>query len=348
MAKIKRYPRLDTGAISADVIEQLNKKYKKDKKNEFVLEMLSDSVFSGKRPFLPTGIPPLDAILSCGQGFPTGIVEIYGPFSSGKSALTEKCVLEAQNQNWYIGFFCAEYSLNYDRCVKLGIDPTKLIMIDVETIEDFYEKIQDIVRKIRETDPHTPILIVWDSIAATPSRTEMAQEKGLDDNEMAKLARQMSKFFKRMTRFLFKNKVCLLAVNQTRSNIGVRFGNPETTSGGKALGFYAWIRLRLGRIKTLRDSGENSLGYMIEAKTTKNKTAAYPDQKCKFPIYWSHGIDSAMSTWEYCVDYGIFKKDGTKYTFRKKLLTKKTFPKFYRKNRETLITKILELQEVTQ
>jgi recombination protein RecA len=338
--KIRRFPRLDVAEVSASVIEELNEKYRKDKKHEFILEMLSDSIYSEERPFLKTRVPPLDAILSRGRGFPAGIIEIYGPESSGKTAVTEKAVVEAQKLEWYVLFFCAEYSLNYERCQKLGIDEDKLIMLDAETLEDFFDEVKDVSTGIRKLDGNTPILVIWDSIAATPCKAEQEQTQNFNDNEMAKLARQMSKIFKRMVRFLFKNKILLLAVNQTRSNIGQRFGNPETTTGGRALRFYSWIRLRLAKIKTLRDSRENSIGYMIEARTTKNKTEASPDQRCKFPIYWTHGIDAAGSVWEWCIDQGIFKKVKTHYEYRGKIVRHKTFPKFYASHKKDIIRRI--------
>jgi recombination protein RecA len=305
--------------------------------------MLGDSVFSADRPFIKSGIPPVDAIVGNGKGFPTGIIEIYGPESSGKTALVEKLVASAQKQGWYVAFFASEYSLNYKRCMSVGIDKDKLIMLDAETIEDFFDQVKDTVKEIRKSDTNTPILVSWDSIASTPTGSEQEdkKEKGMRASDMGKFAQQMSKFFRRMARFMFKNRVCLLAVNQTRTNLGQMFGNPEVTPGGKALRFYAWVRCRLARIETIKDKDKNSIGYMIELKTTKNKTDAHPDQRCKFPIYWTHGIDAAMSTWEYCVDQGIFKIEGKHHKYHGAVVTRNTFPKYFERHRKELEKRIL-------
>jgi recombination protein RecA len=345
MPKIQRFPRYNvlgvkTSQISRTVIEGINKQYRKDKNNEFYLSMLDDSIFSLDRPFMQSGIPPIDAVVGSGKGFPSGIVEIYGTESSGKTALVEKTIAEAQKRGWYAVFFASEYSLNYERIASVGVDVNNLIIIDADTIEDFVNQLKQIIKGIRAKDKDTPIVVGWDSIAATPTRSELEHEKGMAASDMGKFAQQISKFFRRFVGFLFRNKVCLLCINQTRTNMGQMYGNPETTPGGRAMRFYAWVRCRISRIETLKDSNKNEIGIMCELKTTKNKTDTPPFQRCKIPLYWSHGFDIPLSVWEYCVEHDIFEKKGNAYRYKGAVVTKKTWPKFYAKHTVEIDSKI--------
>jgi recombination protein RecA len=168
-------------------------------------------------------------------------------------------------------------------------------------------------------------------VAATPTRMEMRDDVELDNYDMGRMALQVSKLFRRLVRFLFVNKVCLLCVNQTRTKF-VRFGNPETTYGGKALKFYAWVRIRLGSTKVIEENGEE-VGFLCHMKVVKNKVAP-PLKTCKFPIYWERGIDKAMAVWEFAVDEGLFKRSKGAYRFDKKVITKKSFRKYYKHHKE--------------
>lgn len=328
--RLKRHPRLGenhkpTSRVLRKVVEQLSKKYSKDEASG--VSLFSDSVFSDDRPFAKSGLLSLDWTLCRGKGFPTGIIEIYGPESSGKTAVVEKALAEAQKRGWYTAIFPPEYSMQARRVKSVGIDGSKLVVLEAETIEDFHEELRDFVSGIRKEDADTPILVGWDSIAATPTRAELENKKGLEASDMAGLARQISKFFRRLVRWLFKNKVCLLCINQTRDSMK-SWGNRETTSGGRALRFYAWIRCRISRIEVIKDKDGREKAFLCELRTTKNKVAP-PFRSCKLYIDWSHGINVPLSDWEYFVESGVFHKKGLQYSFRGERLSRKMFPEFY-------------------
>lgn len=334
-----RFPRLKEneeprGAktkILLRIIEKVNKQYKKEA-NGNSTSLLGDSVFSHPRSYISSGILPIDCIVCFGLGFPPGIVEIYGNEASGKSAVMEETLAESQRKQYYTILFPTEYSLDWRRAKSVGLDEKKLLVCEVETVEDVYAQLKYIVTEIRKKDQDTPIVAGWDSVAATPTRSELAHKAGLESSDMGKSALQMSKLFRRLVRFLFVNKVCLLCVNQTRTNLGVMWGNKESTYGGKALRFYAWVRCRISRIKTLKNSDDEKIGYLSKMECIKNKVAP-PERSCLLPIFFDKGIHKTLAIWEYCVENDVFKKKGTSYRYRGAVMTKKKFPKFFRKHR---------------
>lgn len=341
-----RFPRLKEeflpkGAsqkILLTVVNKVNERYKKERDKEDkddAITLLGDSVFSEPRGYVSSGILPVDCIICYGLGFPVGIVEIFGPEASGKTAIMENVLAESQRNNYYTILFPTEYSLDYARSKKLGLDENKLMICDVETIEDVYEQLKFIVREIRKKDKTTPIVIGWDSVAATPTRSELAAKAGLESSDMGKMALQMSKLFRRLVRFLFINKVCLICVNQTRANIGVMWGSKESTFGGRALKFYAWVRCRMSRVKTLENAAGEKIGYIMEMRCVKNKVAP-PERTCKLPLYFDGGISKPLSIWEYATAQGVFTRKGTAFRFGKALVTRKTFTKFYLSNKNEI------------
>jgi recombination protein RecA len=326
-----RFPRLKNGHASGAsvklirrVIQRINKEYKGKRK----LSTLGNSVFSTPRQYIPTGVLPLDCVVCFGMGFPPGIIEIFGQEDCGKTAVLEKTLAESQKRGFYTIIFAQEYSLDYKRVTTLGLDEDQLIIGDAETIEDVFDQIKSIVRKIRSRDKLTPIVIGWDTVAATPTRTELAHKAGLDASDMGHAAAQISKLFRRMVRFLFENMVCLICVNQTRTNLAVKWGSKESTFGGKALKFYAWVRLRVRKTKTIKNSEDEDIGFQCIVHVYKNKVAP-PHRECMLSVFYSRGIDSVRSLWDYGIDRGIFKRNGTAYKFGKYSITKKTFAKFY-------------------
>jgi recombination protein RecA len=335
---IHRFPRLKKGeeprGVRDKVLQRIIKKYNKDK-NGNSTSLLGDSVFSQPRSYVSSGILPIDCIVCYGLGFPPGIVEIYGNEASGKSAIMEETLAESQRHKYYTILFPTEYSLEHRRAKNVGLDESKLLICEVETVEDVYAQIKSIVGEIRKTDQNTPIVIGWDSIAATPTRSELANKAGLEGSDMGRSALQMSKLFRRLVRFLFVNKVCLICVNQTRTNLGVMWGSKETTYGGKALRFYALVRARISRIKVIKNSADEKVGYLSKMECTKNKVAP-PERSCLLPIYFDKGIHKSLSIWEYCVENDIFKKQHASYRYRGSVMTRKQFPKYYRKHREQL------------
>jgi len=340
--KLKRFPRLpeeETTPVSRatvlSVVKKINRQFKKkrDEDEDAAASTFEGSVFARPKVYVPSGILPVDCIIGSGQGWPTGIIEIYGPEGSGKSAVLEKTIAAAQKRGFYTAIFPMEYSLDDARVRNVGIDTETLMILDAETIEDIFDQIKATTRSIRETDKDTPIVFGWDSVAATPCRSELenADDTGIEKSNMGRVAQQMSKMFKMLVRFLSKNKVCLICVNQTRASMAM-YGPKETTSGGKALRFYAWVRCRTGIVERIKSKDKQTIGVMIEIESVKNKTGTAPFQKCRLPLTFLRGIDSVQAVWEYGIELDVFKRKGTSYRFGNQLVTKKSFKKLYGKN----------------
>lgn len=334
---IRRFPRGDNVETAVNtslirkVITRINKGYKGSRK----LTTLGESVFSSPRNYVPTGVFPLDCIICFGKGFPVGIVEVYGPESSGKTAILEHTLATSQKKGYYTIIFPQEFSLDYKRVKTVGLSDDALIIGDAETVEDVYDQILKIVREIRKKDQDTPIVIGWDTIASTPTRTELVHKEGLASSDMGRAAAQLSKLFRRLVRFLFENNVCLICINQTRTNIAMMYGDKETTYGGKALRFYAWIRLRVTKTKDIEGPEGKKIGFLCKVFSKKNK-AAPPLRECMIPVYWSNGIDPIGAIWEYCTENGIFVRKGSAYRYNGFVITKKTFGKFYEKHGKSI------------
>jgi recombination protein RecA len=343
MKKAKRFPRLAQGeklvsrSTVLAVVKKINRQFKKkrDEDEDQAASTFENSVFARPKAYVPSGILPVDCIIGSGQGWPTGIVEIFGAEGSGKSAVLEMTLAAAQKKGFYTAIFPMEYSLDDARIRNVGIDTDRLIVLDAETIEDVFDQIKITTRSIRETDPDTTIVFGWDSVAATPCRSELENKKGLEGSNMGRVAQQMSKLFKLLVRFLSKNKVCLICVNQTRASMAM-YGPKETTSGGKALRFYAWVRCRIAVIERILNKDKQSIGMKAKLESVKNKTGTAPFQSCILPIYWSRGIDTVEAVWEYGIELEVFRRKGTSYRFGKQIITKKSFKKFYPKNRTTI------------
>ena len=340
--KVLRFPRLRTQDVKSGatlkvmekLLEKMNKKSKDDTAG---VSLLSESVFSSPKVFIPSGIVPLDCMVCYGLGFPVGIIEIYGPEASGKSAILEFTLAESQRRGYFTGLFPMEYSFDMERAMSVGIEPKRLFVFDeCETIEDIYETIKKKVRIIRKEDKHTPIVFGWDTIAATPTRTELDNPKGLEASDMGKFAAQFSKLFRRMVKFLQNNTVCLICINQTRTNIAQMWGNKETTFGGKALKFYAWVRIRVRQSKKI-EHGDEVVGIECEMMTTKNKVAP-PFREAMLPIYWEGGIDNPKGVWAYATENSIFELRKNNYRFNGDLVTKGAFRKFYRRHKDEIDT----------
>lgn len=317
------------------VIETINKKFEKEHKDG-VLTTLKKSIFAEPLVFVPSGLISVDCCIYYGMGFPSGIIEIYGPEQSFKTGLLENILAEAQHLGFYAGLFPMEYSPDYKRMIRVGIDVKRLMVFDdTETIEEVYEYIRETVKTIREKDKTTPIVFGWDSVAATPTRAELDEKEGLDKNEMGGLARQISKFFRRLVKFLRVNGVCLVCTNQTRSNIGVTWGSKETTYGGRALKFYAWVRCRMAKIKTLKNGDGDKIGGLMELQVVKNKVGLN-DTRCQFPVLWGRGIDKSQALWEYAVDRGVFEKKKMTFRFGHDIVTRSTIGKYYMNHKEEI------------
>lgn len=254
---------------------------------------------------IPTGSIALDVALGIG-GLPKGrIVEIYGPESSGKTTIALHAIANAQAQGGTAAFIDAEHALDPEYAKKLGVDIDSLLVSQPDTGEQALE-ITDMLIRSGSLD-----VIVIDSVAALVPRAEIEGEMG--DAHVGLQARLMSQALRKLTGALNNTKTTAIFINQLREKVGVFFGSPETTSGGKALKFYASVRLDIRRIETLKD-GVDAVGNRARVKVVKNKLAA-PFKQAEFDIMFGEGISREGSLIDFGVEHDVVKKSGAWYTF---------------------------------
>jgi len=254
---------------------------------------------------VPTGSIALDVALGIG-GLPRGrIVEIYGPESSGKTTLTLHAIANAQAGGGIAAFIDAEHALDPEYAKKLGVDIDALLVSQPDTGEQALE-IADMLVRSGSID-----MIVIDSVAALVPRAEIEGEMG--DSHVGLQARLMSQALRKLTGGLSQTNTTMIFINQLREKIGVFFGSPETTAGGKALKFYASVRLDIRRIETLKD-GTDAVGNRTRVKVVKNKMAP-PFKQAEFDILYGVGISREGSLIDFGVEHGIVKKSGAWYTY---------------------------------
>ncbi len=254
---------------------------------------------------IPTGSIALDVALGLG-GLPRGrIVEIYGPESSGKTTVALHAVANAQRLGGIAAFIDAEHALDPDYAKKLGVDTDALLVSQPDTGEQALE-IADTLIRSGAID-----VVVINSVAALVPKAEIEGEMG--DSHVGLQARLMSQALRKITGALNQTKTTAIFINQLREKVGVMFGSPETTSGGKALKFYASIRLDVRRIETLKD-GTDSVGNRTRVKVVKNKCAP-PFKSAEFDILYGIGISREGSLIDLGVEQGIVRKSGAWYTY---------------------------------
>jgi len=254
---------------------------------------------------IPTGSIALDVALGIG-GLPKGrIVEIYGPESSGKTTVALHAIANCQKAGGTAVFIDAEHALDPEYAKALGVDIDALLVSQPDTGEQALE-IADTLIRSGSID-----IIVIDSVAALVPRAEIEGDMG--DSHMGLQARLMSQALRKLTGVLNTNKTTAIFINQLREKIGVFFGSPETTAGGKALKFYASVRLDVRRIETLKD-GSDAVGNRTRVKVVKNKMAA-PFKQAEFDIIYGVGISREGSLLDYGVEAEIVKKSGAWYTY---------------------------------
>jgi recombination protein RecA len=254
---------------------------------------------------IPTGSIALDVALGIG-GLPRGrVVEIYGPESSGKTTVALHAVANAQAAGGVAAFIDAEHALDPDYAKALGVDTDALLVSQPDTGEQALE-IMDMLIRSGALD-----IIVVDSVAALVPRAEIEGEMG--DSHVGLQARLMSQALRKITGALSNSGTTAIFINQLREKIGILFGSPETTTGGKALKFYSSIRLDVRRIETLKD-GTDAVGNRTRVKVVKNKVAP-PFKQAEFDIVYGQGISREGSLIDVGVEQGLIKKSGAWYTY---------------------------------
>lgn len=253
---------------------------------------------------LPSGSLSLDIAL--GGGYPKGrIIEIYGPESSGKTTLTLHAIAEIQKQGGTAAFIDAEYALDPAYAKRLGVDTDNLLVSQPDNGEQALEICETLVRS------NAVDLIVVDSVAALVPQAEIDGDMG--DSHMGLQARLMSQALRKLTGIINKSKATVIFINQIRMKIGVMFGNPETTTGGNALKFYASVRADIRRIGQIKE-GENIIGNRTKVKIVKNKIAP-PFRVAEFDIMYNEGISKTGDVLDLAVQYGVVGKSGAWFDY---------------------------------
>ena len=254
---------------------------------------------------IPTGSLAVDEAIGIG-GFPRGrVVEVYGPESSGKTTLALSVVAQAQAMEGTAAFIDAEHALDAEYATKIGVNIDDLLVSQPDSGEQALEIAEMLVRS------NAVDVVVIDSVAALVPRAELEGEMG--DSHVGLQARLMSQALRKLTAIVAKTRTCLVFINQIREKIGVMFGNPETTTGGRALKFYSSVRIDIRRIAALKD-GDKVVGSRAKIKVVKNKTAA-PFRQAEFDIDYGEGISRSGELIDLGVENKFIVKSGAWYTY---------------------------------
>ncbi len=277
---------------------------------------------------IPSGSLGLDICLGVG-GLPQGrVTEIFGPESSGKTTLCLHVIAEAQKRGGIAAFVDAEHALDIGYAKKLGVKTDELLISQPDTGEQALEITEILVRS------GAMDVVVIDSVAALVPRAEIEGDMG--DSHMGLQARLMSQALRKLTAAIARSSTAVIFTNQIRQKIGIMFGNPETTTGGNALKFYASVRLDIRRIGQIKD-GENIVGSRTRVKVVKNKLSP-PFQQAEFDIMYDEGISSSGEVLDMGVDYGIIDKSGSWYSYGEERIGqgRENAKQFIRENTDTM------------
>ena len=267
---------------------------------------LGESTAAMKVETVPTGSISLDIALGAG-GYPKGrIIEIYGPESSGKTTLALHAVAEVQKRGGIAGFIDAEHALDPKYAENIGVDLDNLYISQPDSGEQALEIAETMVRS------GAIDILVIDSVAALVPKAEIDGEMG--DSHVGLQARLMSQALRKLTSVISKSNCILIFINQLREKVGVLFGNPETTTGGRALKFYASVRLDIRRIETLKQNGD-AAGNRVRVKVVKNKIAP-PFKQCEFDIMFGEGISKAGDVLDLATEEDIVEKSGAWFAYK--------------------------------
>ena len=328
--------------LAKSLADSLNKKFKDTNKVAYFLDG-SDTTPTDIKEFISTGSSTLDLAISNRPdgGIAVGrITEINGLESSGKSLLGAHILAETQKKDGIAVYIDTETSVSQQFMEVIGIDLNKMLYLHLETVEEIFEAIEEIVTQVRESDKDRCVTILVDSLAAASTKVEMEADYDKDGWATSK-AIIISKAMRKITQMIGKHNVALVFTNQLRQKLGVMFGDPWTTSGGKALPFHASTRIRLKNLGQIKDTKKNTIGMKCRAQIVKNRLGP-PLRHADYSMYFDRGIDNYGGWLTVMKEHKLVKSGGAWYTL---VDQNGDEHKFLSKDWEDLITKNDELRQ---
>ena len=301
--------------LAGVLAETINKNFK-DMKVAYFLDG-SDTTPTDIKEFVSTGSTMLDLVISNKPhgGIAVGrITELNGLESSGKSLLGAHMLAETQKKGGVAVYIDNETAVSTEFLSSIGVDVESMLYLHLETVEDIFSAIEEIVAKVRESDKDRLVTILVDSLAAASTKVELDAEFDKDGWATSK-AIILSKAMRKITQMIGRQKIALVFTNQLRQKLGVMFGDPWTTSGGKALPFHASTRIRLKNLGQIKDSKKNTIGMKMRAQVIKNRLGP-PMRHADFELYFETGIDDEGSWLHVLKDHKLVKQGGSWYTIK--------------------------------